>query len=392
MQYEGITLGVLREIMPGEQRVAVVPETARAFIEQGARVLVESGAGAGGFFTDEEYRQAGAQVAADAAEVYAGSDIFLKVKEPQYNAALDKHEAELFPEGSTLVTFLHPANKLNHQTVRTLAERKITSFTLDSVPRISRAQKMDALTSMSTVAGYKAVLFASEHLARFIPMMPTSFGMIKPARFLVIGTGVAGLQAVATAKRLGAQVKTLDIRPDANEQAQSLGATVIPFDLPAELAVGEGGYARRLPEEWYTKERETLIPHVTESDVIILTALIPGELAPLIIDKAMLAKMKKGSVIMDIAVDQGGNCQLSEAGKNTSYNDVLISAITNIPATLPVDATWMFAQNIMHFLHHLVSDGRVNTDTSDEIINSTLVTSGGNIVHKGALLAMESAG
>lgn len=391
MQYAGITIGVLREIMPGEKRVAVIPETARKFVENGASVLIESGAGEGAYFHDDDYIAAGAQIAPDASTVYNNANVFLKVKEPKFNESLGRHEAELYPEGTVLISFLHPANVLNHEMVEKLRDKKITSFTLDSIPRISRAQKMDALTSMSTVAGYKAVLFASDQLARFIPMMPTAFGVIKPAQFLVIGTGVAGLQSVATARRLGAKVKTLDIRPEANEQAKSLGAEVIPFDIPADLAVGKGGYARRLPEEWYEKEREVLTPHVQESDVIILTALIPGQVAPILVDKPMVEKMKKGSVIVDIAVDQCGNCQLSVAAENQMYNGVLISGITNIPATLPVDSTWMFAQNIMHFINYLAVDGKVNTDTGDDIIKETLVTIGGKIVHRGTLQAMEKS-
>ncbi len=389
MQYKGITIGVLREIMYEEKRVAVIPETARQFVEKGASVLVESGAGEGAYFNDEDYLAAGARIAESAEAVYSNANLFLKVKEPLFNEALGKHEAELFPRDSVLISFLHPANVLNHDMVRMLSDRNITSFTLDSIPRISRAQKMDALTSMSTVAGYKAVLFASDQLARFIPMMPTAFGVIKPAQFLVIGTGVAGLQSVATARRLGAKVKTLDIRPDANEQAASLGAEVIPFDIPGEIAVGKGGYARRLTEEWYKKEREVLAPHVQNSDVIILTALIPGQMAPILVDKTMVDTMKKGSVIVDIAVDQCGNCQLSVAAQNTLYNGVLISGITNIPATLPVDSTWMFAQNTMHFVHYLVAEGKVNTDRGDEIIRETIVTIDGKVVHRGTLQSME---
>lgn len=390
MQYKGITVGVLREIMPGEKRVAVVPETARELVKNGADVLVEQGAGEGAYFHDEEYVAAGARIASSAEGVYENAQVFLKVKEPLFNEAMGKHEAELIPRGRALISFLHPANDHNHEMVKILAEREITSFTLDSIPRISRAQKMDALTSMSTVAGYKAVLFAADQLARFIPMMPTAFGVIKPAQFLVIGTGVAGLQAVATARRLGAKVKTLDIRPDANEHARSLGAEVIPFDIPAELALGQGGYAQRLPEEWYEKEREVLTPHVQESDVIVLTALIPGEIAPILVNEAMIEKMKKGSVIVDISVDQGGNCSICQAGANRFYEGVLISGIANIPATLPVDSTRMFAQNIMYFLNYLVKEGEINTDIEDDIIKETLVTINGKVVHGGTLLAMQN--
>ena len=255
------------------------------------------------------------------------------------------HEAELLREQTALVCFLHPANPINHRTVDILARRGITSFTLDGIPRISRAQQMDSLTSMSTIAGYKAVILGAFHLPRFIPMMPTAFGMIKPAEVLVVGAGVAGLQAIATAKRLGAKIKALDIRPEANEQVRSLGAEVIPFDLPPELALGEGGYALRLPDEWYIKERAALLPVLKNVDILILTALIPGEKAPLLVDENMVGQMKKGTVIVDIAVDQGGNCSLTRPGEEYYFNGTYIIGLQNIPAGLASDATWMFSQN-----------------------------------------------
>ncbi len=388
VQFKKMVVGIPREIMPGERRVAAIPDTVAKMIAAGARVLVESGAGTGAYIGDESYRQQGAEIIRDVRVIYDQASLIMKVKEPRYHDQIDRHEAELLPENGVIVSFLHPANPDNHEGVKILARRGITGFTLDGIPRISRAQQMDALTSMSTVAGYKSVIYAANHLGRFVPMMPTSFGLINPAQFLVIGTGVAGLQAIATAKRLGAKVKTLDIRPEANEQARSLGAENIAFDLPLEMAIGEGGYARRLPEEWYIRERELLTPHVEQSDAVILTALIPGEIAPIIIDEPMIKKMRKGSVVIDIAVDQGGNCSLTSHGEDIVYDGITISGIMNIPATLPVDATNMFAQNAWHFLSYIVKDGAVKTDTSDEIIHSTLVTLNNKIVHHGTLLAM----
>lgn len=388
MQIDKIIIGVPREIMPGEKRVAAIPDTVGKMVSAGARVLVEAGAGAGAYIDEESFKEKGAEIISDVREIYKQANIIIKVKEPRYHEELGKHEAELFPENGVIISFLHPAHSVNHEGIKILAERGITGYTLDGIPRISRAQQMDSLTSMSTVAGYKAVIFAANNLGRFIPMMPTSFGIIHPAQFLVIGTGVAGLQAIATAKRLGAKVKTLDIRPEANEQARSLGAENIEFNIPPELAVGEGGYARRLPGEWYEREREILAPHVAESDAVILSALIPGEVAPLIIDEPMIKKMKKGSVIVDIAVDQGGNCAITRCGEEFNFDGVTISGIMNIPATLPIDATNMFAQSTFNFLSYLLQDGTVKTDTSDEIIHSTLVTHGGRIVHHGTLMAM----
>ena len=388
MQIDKIIIGVPREIMPGEKRVAAIPDTVGKMVSAGARVLVEAGAGAGAYIDEESFKEKGAEIISDVREIYKQANIIIKVKEPRYHEELGKHEAELFPENGVIISFLHPAHSVNHEGIKILAERGITGYTLDGIPRISRAQQMDSLTSMSTVAGYKAVIFAANNLGRFIPMMPTSFGIIHPAQFLVIGTGVAGLQSIATAKRLGAKVKTLDIRPEANEQARSLGAENIEFDVPRELAVGEGGYARRLPREWYEQERKILTPHVAESDAVILSALIPGEVAPLIIDEPMIKKMKKGSVIVDIAVDQGGNCAITRCGEEFIYDGVTISGIMNIPATLPIDATNMFAQSTFNFLSYLLQDGTAKTDTSDEIIQSTLVTHGGRIVHHGTLMAM----
>ncbi len=389
MQFREITIAVPKEIMPGERRVAVTAETVKLFTEQGAKVLIETGAGAGSYIEDSQYRNAGAIMTEQVAELYAKADIILKVKEPRFNERLNLNEAELIPDRGILVCFLHPANRANHETVQILARKGVTSFTLDGIPRISSAQRMDPLTTMSTVAGYKAVIIAANQLLRFIPMMPTAFGVIQPAKFVVVGVGVAGLQAIATAKRLGAKVKALDIRPEAREQVLSLGAELIPFEIPLELAVEKGGYACRLPEEWYIKEREALRPHLQDCDAMILSALVPGEEAPMLVDESMVKMMKKGSCIVDIAVDQGGNCELTQCGQEYTYEGITISGIANIPASLAIDSTWMFAQNVLHFLNHVVSEGKVITDTSDPIVGGTLVTVDNRIVHRGTLLSMK---
>jgi len=386
--FNGLVIGVPREIMPGERRVAATPETVREFVNAGARVLVESGAGAGAYYGDEAYAQAGAEVVAGAREVFDRAELVLKVKEPKLNKELGAHEADLIRENGFLVCFLHPANPLNHDMVRTLAARGITSFSLDSIPRISRAQHMDALTSMSTVAGYKAVISAAHHLARFVPMIPTDSGIIEPARVLVVGTGVAGLQAIATAKRLGGRVKSLDIRPEANEQARSLGASLVPFDLPEGVGVGEGGYAQRLSEDLYQRERECLAPVVAESDIVILTALVPRERAPILVDRPMVESMKKGSVIVDISIDQGGNCEVTRPGEEYSWHDVLVIGLINIPAYLAVDSTRMFAHNLYEYVSHIVVSGRIDTNSKDELVREACVTCDGSVVHKGTLKAM----
>lgn len=388
MQFKGLTVGVPKEIMHAERRVAAIPETVKKLVDGGARVLVESGAGTLAYIEDEEYRQAGAELVRDVEELYAAADIVMKVKEPLFNEAKGKHEVEMMHKGQLLVTFIHPAAPPNHQMVKDLAAKGVVSLTLDGIPRISRAQSMDALTSMSTVAGYKGVLMAANRLAKFMPMTGTAVGMIQPATVLVIGTGVAGLQAIATAKRLGAVVYAVDIRPDAVEQAKSLGAKIVETGVPAEVAVGKGGYANHLPEEWLLKEREAIQEAVKKADIIILTALVPGKVAPVLITEEMVKSMKPGSVIIDIAIDQGGNCALTVGGEVKEFYGVSIDGTKNIPGMVPVSSTWMFAHNIYNFVAYLVKDGRVVLDPDDEIIASSLVTRDGKVVHAGALEAM----
>lgn len=388
MSFQGLTIGIPKEIMLSERRVASTPEIVRKMVANGAKVVVEIGAGEGAFLTDDEYRTAGAELLADAEEVFAKSDLILKVKELRFSNKTNKHEVDMMKEGQYLISFLHPASSANHQMVRKLAEKGVISITLDSIPRISRAQTMDALTSMSTVAGYKAVLMAANMLPVFMPMISSAVGIIQPANVLVIGTGVAGLQSIATAKRLGAVVSAVDIRPDACEQAGSLGAKIIDVQIPTEVAVGKGGYAMKLPEKWLTKERQTLSQSVSSADIVILTALIPGKVAPVLITEEMVKSMKSGSVIVDVAIDQGGNCEITEAAKLVTKYGVNIDGTLNIPSMLPRSSTWMFASNVYNLLAYLIKDGKVNLNMDDEIIASSLVTKDGKIFHTGTLEAM----
>ncbi len=388
MKFKGLTIGIPKEIMKGERRVAAIPDTVRKLVAEGATVLVEKGAGKGSYFSDEDYEGAGAKLVGDVEELFGESDIILKVKEPLFNEDKGKHEVEMMKRGQHLISFLHPAAPSNHGMIKDLARFGINSLTLDGIPRISRAQSMDALTSMSTVAGYKGMIMAANTLPKFLPMIGTAVGMIKPAQVLVVGTGIAGLQAVATAKRLGAAVHAADIRPDACEQGKSLGAKLVDLGIPPEIAVGEGGYAKKLPDEWLFKEREVLRGVAPRMDVLFLSALIPGKRAPVIITEDTVKSMQPGSTIVDIAIDQGGNCEITEPGNIVEKHGVNIIGILNIPGTIPTSSTWMFANNIYHYLANLVEDGTIQLDTADEIVASSLVTRDGELVHAGALEAM----
>lgn len=383
-------IGIPKEIMPGEARVSASPETVKKFITDGATVLVEQNAGVGSFYFDEEYKAAGAQIIPSAEEIFQKADLILKVKEPLFNKTYNKHEVDLMHEGQYLITFIHPASPVNHEMVKMLAAKGIISMTLDSIPRISRAQNMDALTSMSTCAGYKGILLAANDMPKFIPPMFTAVGAMQPAKVLVIGVGVGGLQALATAKRLGAVTYAADIRPAAAEQAQSLGAKVIDLGIPSELAIAEGGYAKNLPQDWIIKEREKLREIVKEMDVIFLSALVPGKIAPILITEDMVKEMQNGSVIVDISIDQGGNCEITPAGTTEVKHGVTLIGIKNIPGMLPKSSTWMFSNNVYNLVKYLTKNGKIELDTNDDIVKSILVTINGKIVHTGALEAINA--
>ena len=376
--------------MAGERRVAATPETVAKYLKLGHEVLVESGAGAGIFASDDAYRQAGAQIVEGVERLLASADVILKVKQPMFNAAVGKHEVEMMPPSSILVTFLHPASPDSHDMIRKLRDRGVLSFTMDGIPRITRAQTMDALTSMSTCTGYRAVLDAARNLPRFMPMIGTAIGTAKPAEVLVLGAGVVGLQAIATAKRLGAITHAWDIREAARKEASSLGAKNAGFDIPQELAVGEGGYALALANEWVERERAALAPLVAKADIVICSALVPGAVAPLLVTRDMVRSMRPGSVIVDVSIDQGGNCELTQAGTDIVVNDVTISGIQNIPGRLPVHASWLYAENLYRYVEHLLGRA-VMPDLTDEIIAGSLVTMDRRIHYKPALAVIRDA-
>ena len=381
-------LGIPKEIMQGEARVAATPETVKKFIKDGVQVLVEAGAGIGSHYYDEQYAEAGAELISDPKQLFERADLILKVKEPLFNEKENKHEVDMMHKGQYLITFIHPASPVNHVMVSKLAATGVTSLTLDGIPRISRAQNMDALTSMSTCAGYKGMIMAADDLSYFMPQMFTAVGMLKPASVLVIGVGVAGLQALATAKRLGAVTYAMDIRPAANEQAKSLGSKVIELGIPAEVAMGEGGYAKKLSDEWLAKEREELRKVLKDMDIVFLSALVPGKVAPILITEEMVKEMKNGSVIVDVSIDQGGNCAITPAGKKELRHNVTINGIKNIPGLIPTSSTWMFAQNVYNLAHYLINEGAIVLDLNDEITRSILVTHDQEIVHEGTREAM----
>lgn len=381
-------IGVPKEIMEHENRVSTTPETVKLFVEKGMKVIVESGAGIGSHFYDEDYEAAGATIVRDVEQLYEQAELVLKVKEPLFNRLKNKHELEMMRPGQYLITFLHPASPSNHEMVQMMAKRGIIGLTLDGVPRISRAQTMDALTSMSTCAGYKGMLMAANSLSKFVPQIFSAIGAIQPAKALVVGAGVAGLQAIATARRLGAIVYAVDIRPEANEQAQSLGAKLIDLGIPEEIARGEGGYAKNLPQEWLEKEREILAKVIQDMDIVFLSALVPNKQAPILLTEDMVQRMKPGSTIVDISIDQGGNCEITPPGKTEIKHGVVIHGIKNIPGQIPESSTSMFAKNVYHLVDYLVKGNRIVLDPSDEIMASIMVTDGKEIVHKGTREAM----
>ena len=381
-------IGIPKEIMHDEARVAATPDTVKKYVADGHKVLVEVNAGIGAQCPNEAYAAAGAIMCETAQQVYDEAELILKVKEPLFNEQTGKHEVDMMHAGQYLITFIHPAAPVNHKMVKHMAEVGIISMSIEGVPRISRAQSMDALTSMSTCAGYKGILMAASDLIKFIPMMPTAAGMIKPCNVMVAGVGVAGLQALATAKRLGAKTYAIDIRPAAAEQATSLGAKLIDSGVDPALAIGQGGYAMELPADVLAAERERIAKVLPDMDIVFLSALVPGRLAPTLITEEMVKTMKPGSVIVDISIDQGGNCAITTPGVRDVKHGVILEGIKNIPGMLAESSTFMYAANMYYLVKYLTKDGKLNLDESDDIVSGMLTTKDGKVVHAGALAAM----
>jgi NAD(P) transhydrogenase subunit alpha len=361
-----IVVGVPRETAEGEHRVALVPETVTRLASSGIAVVVEAGAGDDAGFEDAEYRDAGASIAPDAASLYQQADIVARVQPPA------EAEVENIRRGSVVICFLDPSRQAD--LLRRLADRDLRVFSFNTMPRITRAQSMDAMSSMSTIAGYKAVLLAATAIGRFFPMLMTAAGTVPPARVLVLGAGVAGLQALATARRLGAVTEGFDTRPAVREQVQSVGADFIEMPPMEEQTEGAGGYAAEVGDAFLMLERDTLRVPVAHADVVITTALVPGKRAPVLLDEGMVASMRKGSVIVDLAGEAGGNTAYSVPGETVEREGVIIITPLNLPATLPTHASEMYARNVTALINLLVKDGQVNLDPSDEIIRGACLT------------------
>ncbi|MFI5458674.1 MAG: Re/Si-specific NAD(P)(+) transhydrogenase subunit alpha [Isosphaerales bacterium] len=372
-------VGVPREIYPGERRVALVPGVIPGLLKAGIEIVVEAGAGVEAGFPDAEYTSRGATILAGRDLVFAAADIVVQVLCHGSNDKTGDQDLRLLRRDQVLIGFLRPLGSI--QTIRDIASRGVTSFCVELMPRTTRAQSMDALSSMATMCGYKAVVVAADLLPRIFPMMTTAAGTITPARVLVIGTGVAGLQAIATARRLGAVASAYDVRPAAKEQVQSLGARFVELPIEAKDAEDARGYARPQDEAFYTRQRELLGRVVAESDVVITHAVIPGKISPVLVTRDMVAKMTPGSVIVDLAAERGGNCELTHQGDRALEHGVTIIGWFNLASSVPYHASQMYARNLSAFLLHLVKDGKLDVNLNDEIIRETLLTRGGEVVN-----------
>jgi H+-translocating NAD(P) transhydrogenase subunit alpha len=372
-------VGVPRESFPGERRVALVPSVIPSLSKAGLEVVLEAGAGSEAGYPDADYRARGARLATDRAEVFRSADVVLQVLCHGSNDQTGREDLPLLRSDMALIGFLRPLGTV--ETVSELAATGVTSFSVELMPRTTRAQSMDALSSMATICGYKSVVLAADTLPRLFPMLTTAAGTITPARVLVIGAGVAGLQAIATARRLGAVASAYDMRPAAKEQVQSLGGRFVELPLEAQNAEDARGYARAQDESFYDRQRALLAKVVAESDVVITAAVIPGKKSPVLVTRDMVASMAPGSVIVDLAAERGGNCELTHAGTEVVKHDVTIIGWPNLASTVPYHASQMYARNMCSFLLHLVRDGKLRLDTTDEIIRETMLTRGGEIVN-----------
>jgi NAD(P) transhydrogenase subunit alpha len=371
-------VAVLRETYPGERRVALVPAVVPTLVKSGLGVVVQAGAGSAAGFPDGAYEQAGAKIVSSREQAVA-ADCLLQVRTLGANPEAGRADLPLLRNEQSIIGLCDPLS--NPQAARELADRGVTAFALELMPRITRAQSMDVLSSMATVAGYRAVLLGATALPKMFPLLTTAAGTLTPAKVFIIGAGVAGLQAIATARRLGAVVSAYDVRPAVKEQIQSLGAKFVEMPVETGAAEGTGGYAKQMDEDFYRRQRELMARVVAESDVVITTAAILGKLAPLLVTADAVRGMRPGSVIVDLAAERGGNCELTKVGETIEAHGVTILGPTNLPSDVPFHASQMFARNVVAFLQHLLKDGQLVINTDDQIVRETLITRHGGVVH-----------
>lgn len=376
-------LAVLKETVPGEKRVAVIPDSVKRLAKKGIEVIIQAGAGEESGFADTDYEKAGAGIESSLEKLIAEADAAVKVQPPTLE------EAGKLKHGMCYISIIQPTTR--HDVVKKLAEQKVTAFGLDAIPRTTLAQSMDVLSSMSTIAGYKAVLMAAAHINKFFPMLMTAAGTVAPSKVLILGAGVAGLMACATAKRLGAVVEATDVRPVVKEQVQSVGAKFLEVESE-ESGEGEGGYAKEVTEDYKRKQAEMITSHIAKADVVIPTALIPGRKAPILITEEQVKGMKPGSVIVDLAAEMGGNCELTTPGENVVKHGVLIIGHTNLPSTMAFHASQMFSKNIEKYLLHLADEKGFKMDMEDEITKGSVITFNGEVVHEMTLKSMADSG
>ncbi len=365
---------ILKEISPGENRVAATPKTVKELIKSGLTVRVQSGAGVASFFADQDYTDAGAEVISDISTLTNDVDIILKV------APATPEEMDAFPQGSAYVSLMQTTRNIPQ--VQKLTDKNMTGFSMHLIPRTTLAQSMDALSSQANIAGYKSVLVGATHLPVYMPLLMTAAGTIPPAKVLILGAGVAGLQAIATAKRLGAQVEAFDVRPEVKEQVESLGAKFVEVESDSDDGVGEGGYAKETSDDYKERQQALIKAHIAKSDLVITTALIPGRPAPLLIPTDMVNGMKPGSAIMDLAAENGGNCELTQGDEVVNHNGVLIDGTINLPSTMQVHASQLYAKNVSTFVTYMMKEGELNFDLEDEIISGAMFTQEGKITHE----------
>jgi NAD(P) transhydrogenase subunit alpha len=372
-----VIIGVPKEIYPGERRVALVPSVLPTLIKAGFEVHIQAGAGLGAGYPDSQYVEKGAKIVGERSAIFSAADIIAQVLCYGSNDINGAQDAPLYRQNQILVGFLRPFGSL--EVLQQIAQAGVTSFSVELMPRTTRAQSMDALSSMATASGYKAVLIAADSHPRIFPMLTTAAGTVTPARVFVIGCGVAGLQALATARRLGAVISAYDLRPAAKEQVQSLGGRFVELPIEAKDAQDARGYARAQDEDFYRRQRELLGKAVQESDVVITTAVIPGKKAPILVTEEMVKGMALGSLVLDLAAERGGNCDITEPGKTVVKHGVTIIGAVNLASGVPYHASMMYSRNITAFLTHLVKDQKLNVNLEDEIVRETLLTTGGEI-------------